>query len=180
MQEDTPPAGFTVWFTGLPAAGKSTLARGLHASLSSRGRRVELLDGDEVRALINTDLGFSQQDRDENVRRVGAIARTLAGNGAAVIVAVISPSAAVRAEVRKTHENRFIEVFVDCPLNVRRARDPKGLYRRAEKGEISEFTGVSAPYDVPVNPDIHLYTDRDSATDCVDMVISRLRELGLA
>ena len=169
--------GFTVWLTGLPAAGKTTLARELCGALRSTGRRVEVLDGDEIRAVVNADLGFSREDRDENIRRIGFIARLLARNGVAVVVAAISPSAPVRGEVRASHESPFVEVFVECPLQVLEERDPKGLYRRARSGELTNLTGVSAPYDAPANPDVRVRTDKQSPVECRDAVLAKLREL---
>ena len=152
--------GFTVWFTGLSGAGKSTLATALASVLTSelagRGLKVEILDGDEVRTNLSKGLGFSREDRDTNIRRIGYVARLLARNGAGVIAAAISPYREVRAEVRQSIESdgaAFIEVFVKCPLDVLVERDVKGLYKRALAGEIKEFTGVSDPYEAPVAAD---------------------------
>jgi len=131
MAEGVQSTGVTVWLTGVPGAGKSTIARALRDTLATSGRKVEVLDGDDLRRTVHADLGFSQEDRDENVRRIGLMARLLSRNGIAAIVAAISPSGPVRREVRESHESPFVEVFVDCPLEELRIRDPKGLYRRA-------------------------------------------------
>lgn len=169
------PSGATIWLTGLSGSGKTTIARALHAALLDAGRRAEVLDGDEIRRTMNADLGFSQADRDANVRRIGFIARLLSRNGVIVIVASISPSGAVRREVRESHESRFLEVFVDCPLDELRARDPKGLYKRAMAGELTGLTGVDAPYDRPSEPDVHVRTDRTPVDVCAEAVLRELR-----
>src|SRR5512147_2229753 len=134
--------GFTLWFTGLPSSGKSTLARRVEDVLLERGMRVEVLDGDEVRENLSKGLGFSKEDRDTNIRRIGYVARLLSRNGVIAITAAISPYRDVRDEVRRAHESRFIEVFVDCSLDELVKRDRKGLYAKALRGEIQHFTGV--------------------------------------
>ena len=177
--------GFTVWFTGLSGAGKSTLATALASALTSelagRGLKVEILDGDEVRTNLSKGLGFSREDRDTNIRRIGYVARLLARNGAGVIAAAISPYREVRAEVRQSIESdgaAFIEVFVKCPLDVLVERDVKGLYKRALAGEIKEFTGVSDPYEAPVDPDVTVETDSETVEVSIRKIIQELARRG--
>jgi len=163
--------GFTLWFTGLSGAGKSTLAGELMRRLS--GARAELLDGDVVRTNLSQGLGFSREDRDTNVRRIGFVAELLSRNGVISVVAAISPYRSTREEMRSRIEN-FVEAFVDCPLDVLTARDPKGLYRRALAGEIPHFTGVSDPYEPPLNPDITVRTDLESMESGADRIWAEL------
>ena len=177
--------GFTVWFTGLSGAGKSTLAKALASALTSelagRGLKVEILDGDEVRTNLSKGLGFSREDRDTNIRRIGYVARLLARNGAGVIAAAISPYREVRAEVRQSIEKdgaAFIEIFVKCPLDVLVERDVKGLYKRALAGEIKEFTGVSDPYEAPVDPDVTVETDSETVEVSIRKIIQELARRG--
>lgn len=153
--------GFTLWFTGLSGAGKSTLAESVRDVLIARGQRVEVLDGDEVRTNLSKGLGFSKEDRDTNIRRIGYVARLLSRNGVAAIGAAISPYRAVRDEVRIAHEAPFIEIYLECSLDELVRRDRKGLYARALAGEIPNFTGVSDPYEPPLSPEIHVRTDRE-------------------
>lgn len=174
-------AGVILWFTGLPSAGKSTLAHAVGAIVRDV-RPVEILDGDEVRAHLSTGLGFSRADRDTNVRRIGFVARLLARHGVFVITAAISPYAAARAEVRReaaAHGLTFLEVFVDAGLETVVARDVKGLYRRALAGEIPRFTGVSDPYEAPVSPDIVVHTDRETVHESVATILRALAARGL-
>ncbi|MGO9267728.1 MAG: adenylyl-sulfate kinase, partial [Candidatus Binataceae bacterium] len=145
--------GFTLWFTGLSGSGKSTLANLIADELRSRGHRVEVLDGDEVRTNLSKGLGFSKEDRDTNIRRIGYVCKLLARNGVIAISAAISPYRDVRDEVRKMHD-RFFEVFVECPLDTLVERDVKGLYKKAIAGEIKNFTGVSDPYEAPLNAEL--------------------------
>src|SRR5437763_915381 len=154
--------GFTVWFTGLSGAGKSTLANLLAEQLRERGKRVELLDGDEVRQNLSSGLGFSKTDRDANIRRIAFVAKLLSRNGVVAITAAISPYREIRDEARAEIKN-FVEVFVDCPLEVCEERDIKGLYARARAGEITQFTGISDPYEPPLNPEVTVHTERESA-----------------
>ena len=156
------PGGFTLWFTGLSGAGKSTLASAVRDELIARGRRVEVLDGDEVRTHLSKGLGFSKEDRDTNIRRIGYVARLLSRNGVAVITAAISPYRDVRDEVRRSHEAPFVEAFVECSIDELTRRDVKGLYAKALRGEIAHFTGVSDPYEPPVAPQIHVCSDRET------------------
>jgi adenylylsulfate kinase len=171
--------GFTLWFTGLSGAGKSTLAAAVRDELVGRGRRVEILDGDEVRTNLSKGLGFSKEDRDTNIRRIGYVARLLARNGVATIAAAISPYRDVRDEVRRVHEVPFVEIYVECPLDELVRRDRKGLYEKALRGEIQNFTGVSDPYEPPVSPDIHVHTDRQRVEESRDHIIEWLQSNGL-
>ncbi len=166
--------GFTLWFTGLSGAGKSTLSLAVAQALRARGRRVERLDGDEVRQRLSRGLGFSKADRDENVRRIGFVARLLSRNGAVAIAAAISPYREVRDELRREHEARFVEVFVDCPLEVLIERDPKGLYARALTGQLPNFSGVSDPYEPPLAPEITVRTDRETVERSCDIIVGWL------
>ncbi len=169
--------GFTIWFTGMSGAGKSTLTNALVPRLRALGKRVEVLDGDEVRLNLSKGLGFSKADRDTNIRRIGYVAHLLTRNGVVVIGAAISPYRAVREEVRALIGN-FVEVYVKCPLETLIARDVKGLYKKALAGEIKEFTGVSDPYEEPLHPEVVVETDRESVEDSVEKILSRLQELG--
>lgn len=171
------PDGFVVWFTGLPSSGKSTLARLLEGALRRRGLRVEVLDGDEVRQRLNRDLGFSKQDRDENIRRIAFVAKLLSRNGVVAITAAISPYRMVRDEARR-EIGRFIEVYVKCPVGVCIARDVKGLYRRALAGEIPNFTGISDPYEEPLNAESVVETDQEGPEAGLRRILARLEDLG--
>jgi adenylylsulfate kinase len=165
--------GSTVWLTGLPSAGKSTIARALAVRLRAEGRQVELLDGDELRSHLTADLGFSRADRDANVRRVGYVARLLARNGVTVLVPVIAPYAAARAQVRADHEadgSVFVEVHVATPLDVCAVRDVKGLYAKQRAGEMSGLTGVDDPYEVPAAPELRLDTQGLTVDDAAALV----------
>jgi adenylylsulfate kinase len=172
-------SGFTLWFTGLSGAGKSTLAQVVRDEIVARGRRVEILDGDEIRTNLSKGLGFSKEDRDTNIRRVGYVARLLSRNGVVVITAAISPYRDVRNEVRQSHEAAFVEAFVDCPLDELVRRDRKGLYAKALRGELQHFTGISDPYEPPVAPDIHLHTDRETIEESRSKVVAWLERRGL-
>lgn len=168
-------AGRVVWFTGLSGAGKSTLALALHDKLLERGVRVELLDGDAVREHLSKGLGFSKEDRDTNIRRIGFVAGLLAKHGVTVLVSAISPYADTRREVLSQYPYA-LEVFVDAPLEVVAQRDVKGLYLKALAGEIKHFTGVSDPYEAPRNPDLHLRTDLISVGEGVQQLLQKLDE----
>jgi adenylylsulfate kinase len=168
----------TVWFTGLPSAGKSTLARALAGELETRGLRVELLDGDEVRRALWPELGFSRADRDANVRRVGELAERLTRHGVITIVALVSPYRAVRDEVRSRLE-AFVEVFVECALDECVRRDPKGLYAAQRAGKVRGVTGVDDPYEAPLAPEVHLRTDQASVEECLLRVLGHLDGSGL-
>lgn len=165
--------GQVIWFTGLSGAGKTTLVTALISHLEAAGREVEILDGDIVRENLSKGLGFSHEDRDTNVRRIGFVAGLLAKHGVTVLVSAISPYQDTRAEVLASFENK-LEVFVDAPLDVVASRDVKGLYKRAMAGEIPHFTGVSDPYEPPTNPDLHLRTDLLSEAECIDRLLQAL------
>ncbi len=167
--------GFVLWFTGLSGAGKTTLGMALESELKQRGIRVERLDGDTVRQSLTRDLGFSKEDRDRNIERVTFVAKLLSRNSVAVLSSFISPYAETRDYVRNETCN-FIEVFVDAPLEVCAERDVKGLYAKAFAGEIPNFTGVSDPYEAPVNPDIHIQTHMETVEESVANVITWLEE----
>ena len=169
--------GFTIWFTGLSGAGKSTLANLLAQRLTDMGRRVELLDGDEIRKNLSSGLGFSKADRDANIRRIAFVAKLLSRNGVVAITAAISPYREIRDEARADIRN-FVEVFVDCPLEICEQRDTKGLYARARAGEIAHFTGISDPYERPLNPEVALHTDRETPDQDVEQILTTLGELG--
>jgi len=169
--------GFTLWLTGLSGAGKSTLAEKLTPELRARGVAVEVLDGDEVRTNLSKGLGFSKEDRDTNIRRIGYVCRLLSRNGVVAISAAISPYRAVRDEVRRSVEQdgaEFIEVFVKCPIMVLAERDVKGLYKKALAGEIKSFTGVSDPYEEPLAPDVLIESDREPVELSVAKIIGEL------
>jgi len=170
--------GFCLWFTGLSGSGKSTIAVVMD-ELRRRGQRVELLDGDEVRENLSKGLGFSKEDRDINIRRIGWVAAVLARNGVVAITAAISPYRDIRDEIRGQIDN-FVEVYVDTPLDLCEERDVKGLYAKARSGEIPQFTGVSDPYEPPSAPEVRVVThDRDVAASAAQ-VLSYLEEAGLA
>ncbi|MEX2280007.1 MAG: adenylyl-sulfate kinase [Acidimicrobiia bacterium] len=169
--------GVTVWLTGLSGSGKSTVAHALEDRLVSSGRASYVLDGDNVRHGLNGDLGFSPEDRTENVRRIGEVARLMADAGLVVAVPVISPYRADRARVRASHAAagiRFVEVWVATPVEVCEERDPKGMYARARAGEITGFTGVDAPYEAPESPDLTLDTSTTTVESCVGQIIPLL------
>ncbi len=169
--------GFVVWFTGLSGAGKSTLARELESVLRERGLKVEVLDGDVIRTNLSKGLGFSKEDRDTNIRRIGFVCKLLARNGVATIAAAISPYREVRDEVRRDIGD-FVEVYVKCPIDVLKERDAKGLYAKALRGEISNFTGISDPYEEPLNPEVTLETDKQSVEESLATLMAKLEELG--
>ena len=171
--------GLTLWLTGLSGAGKSTIAERVAAELRRRGRRVEVLDGDAIRENLSKGLGFSKEDRDTNIRRIGFVAELLARNGVVVVVAAISPYRAVRDEVR-ARIDRFVEVHVHCSLDELVRRDVKGLYRRAIAGEIPHFTGVSDPYEAPLDPEVVVDTAVESVEDSVLRVLAALDESAAA
>ena len=174
--------GFTLWLTGLSGAGKTTLAELLKTELRARGVGVEVLDGDEVRTNLSKGLGFSKEDRDTNIRRIGYVCRLLSRNGVATVSAAISPYSAVRDEVRRAVEqdgSEFIEVFVKCPIGVLAERDVKGLYKKALAGELKGFTGVSDPYEEPLAPDVVVETDRESVEFSSTKILLELEQRGL-
>lgn len=169
--------GATIWFTGLSGSGKSTIAVALENALFKRGKLSYRLDGDNVRLGINKNLGFSEADRTENIRRIGEISKLFGDAGTIALSSFISPYRADRDEVRSLHDAadlKFIEVFVDCTLEVAESRDPKGLYKKARAGEIKNFTGIDDPYEAPITPEIHLHTDKMTLEDEVSMIIDYL------
>ncbi len=170
--------GATLWFTGLPASGKSTIAREVYRQLLDRGFAVELLDGAEVRESLSRGLGFSREDREENIRRIGYVAKLLSRNGVIAICAAVSPYAASREEVRRNTTN-FVEVYVECPVEVAESRDTDGLYEKARRGEIEDFTGVNAPYEAPEAPEVHVNADRESVESAAWKVIRTLEMIGI-
>jgi len=169
--------GFTLWFTGLPCSGKSAIADRVAGLLREDGLKVERLDGDVVRQSLCRDLGFSRHDRDENIRRVSFVAKLLTRNGVAVLTSFISPYREIREEARQEIGD-FIEVYVKCPLEVCMARDVKGMYQKAIKGEIKEFTGISDPYEEPLQPELILETDRESLEESARKVLAYLQQAG--
>jgi adenylyl-sulfate kinase len=169
--------GFTLWFTGLSGAGKSTLANMLADELRARGHRVEVLDGDEVRTNLSKGLGFSKEDRDTNIRRIGYVCNLLARNGVIAISAAISPYREIRDEVRAQHD-RFFEVYVKCPLDTLVERDVKGLYRKALNGEIGHFTGVSDPYEEPFNPELVIESNHERPDQSLQHLLESLERAG--
>lgn len=169
--------GAAVWFTGFSGAGKSTIADALTQKLKSEGYRLEVLDGDEIREHLTKDLGFSKEDRDTNIRRIGFVAKLLARNGVIVLVPVISPYRAIREEMRANIDN-FVEVFVNAPLSVCEDRDVKGLYKKVRSGEIKQFTGIDDPYEPPTDPEVECRTDLEEISESVDKIFNRLLELG--
>jgi adenylyl-sulfate kinase len=166
--------GFTLWFTGLSGAGKSTLSEIVAQRLRDAGRKVELLDGDVVRTNLSQGLTFSKPDRDTNVRRIGFVCELLSRNGVVAIVAAISPYREVREELRERIPN-FLEVYVECPIDALAQRDVKGLYKKALAGEIQQFTGVSDPYEPPLDPHLSLRSDQEAVTESVDRIWAMLK-----
>ena len=165
----------TVWLTGLPSAGKTTIARAVEKRLLDEGRKVEVLDGDVVRTHLTKGLGFSREDRDENVRRIGFVANLLSRNGVTVLASVISPYRSVRDELRELHDGRFVEVYVSTPVEVCSERDVKGLYAKQRSGEISGLTGVDDPYEPPVAPEVVIPTHELTIDEAVERVLEALR-----
>jgi bifunctional enzyme CysN/CysC len=168
-----PHRGLTVWFTGLSASGKTTLCRAVYERLTARGCRLELLDGDTVRKHLSKGLGFSREDRNENIRRIGFVAGLLTRNGVIALAAAISPYRAVRDEVRASIGD-FVEVYVNAPLEVCEARDPKGLYRKARAGQLPAFTGIDDPYEPPLQPEVECRTDREPLEECTAKVLAAI------
>ena len=174
--------GFTLWFTGLSGAGKTTLTEAIVPELRARGVKIEVLDGDEVRTNLSKGLGFSKEDRDTNIRRIGYVARLLSRNGVGVIAAAISPYREIRDEVRASVEAegvKFVEVFVKASLDTLVARDVKGLYQKAIAGEIKQFTGVSDPYEEPLTPEVLVNSDNETIEQSAATILAKLEALGL-
>src|SRR3954470_3329489 len=168
--------GFTIWFTGLSGAGKTTISEIVAPALRERGLKIEVLDGDIVRTNLSKGLGFSKEDRHTNIRRIAFVADLLSRNGVGVITAAISPYREIRREARETMGERFIEVYVKASVEACAERDVKGLYEKAFKGEIKEFTGVSDPYEPPLNPEITLDTEHETAEESAHKLLTLLEE----
>lgn len=169
--------GVTVWFTGLSGAGKTTITRALEQKLRDEGYSLEILDGDVVRTNLTKGLGFSKEDRDTNIRRIGFVCHLLTRNGVIVLVSAISPYREIREEI-KGKIGDFVEVFVNAPLNVCEDRDVKGLYKKARAGEIKSFTGIDDPYEPPLNPEVECRTDLETLDESVNKVWQKLEEMG--
>lgn len=181
--QETHVTGATVWLTGLPSAGKTTLAHGLAGRLRAEGHRVEVLDGDEMREFLSAGLGFGREDRHTNVQRIGFVAELLASNGVKVLVPVIAPYADSRAAVRERHRREgtvYLEVHVATPVEVCSARDVKGLYAKRAAGEISGLTGVDDPYEEPEGPDLRIESHRQTVEESARTLYALLTERGLA
>lgn len=170
--------GFTLWFTGLSGAGKSTIAGLVEKRLREAGAKVEVLDGDAVRENLSKGLGFSKEDRDTNIRRIGFVCELLSRNGVIAIVAAISPYRAVREELRSGIPS-FVEIYVECPLEVVAERDVKGLYKKAIAGHIGQFTGVSDPYEPPLHPEVVVHSAGETPDQSAEKVWNKLEQLGL-
>jgi len=177
MTETKKQKGFTLWFTGLSGSGKSTISERVALRLQRAGLSVEVLDGDIVRTHLSKGLGFSREDRDENIKRVGFVCQILSRNGVAVIASVISPYREAREDNRKKIRD-FVEVYVQCPVEVCAQRDIKGLYQKARAGEIKGFTGVDDPYEPPLQPEVVCHTDVETVGESVEKVLRKLEELG--
>jgi adenylylsulfate kinase len=169
--------GVTVWFTGLSGAGKTTICQAVEQELRNRELGLEVLDGDIIRENLTKGLGFSKADRDENIRRIGFVAKLLTRNGVIVLVSAISPYRTIREEVRQQIGN-FVEVYVSAPLDICEQRDVKGLYKRARAGEIKQFTGIDDPYEPPIHPEIECKTHEETLEQSVEKVLSTLEQLG--
>lgn len=169
--------GFTIWFTGLSGAGKTTVSRLVEKELRARGFKVEILDGDVVRENLSKGLGFSKEDRDTNIRRIGFVCELLTRNDVVAIAAAISPYRSIRDENR-ARIGRFVEVYASCPMDVLAERDVKGLYKKALRGEIKNFTGVDDPYEPPLNPDVVIESDKETPEVSAAKVIAKLQGLG--
>jgi adenylylsulfate kinase len=174
--------GATLWFTGLSGSGKSTVAVELEGTLHEMGVLSYRLDGDNVRMGINKNLGFSAEDRTENIRRIGEVSKLFVDSGVIALSSFISPYRADRDQVRALHEDAgmdFIEIYVDCSLAAAEERDPKGLYKKARAGEIKNFTGIDDPYEEPNSPEIHLHSDQQSLAEEIEIIMNALRERGI-
>ena len=169
--------GFTVWFTGLSGSGKTTITDRLLELFEARKIHIEVLDGDVVRTNLGKGLGFSKEDRDTNIRRIAFVCKLLTRNGAGVVAAAISPYREVREHARNEIKN-FVEVFVSCPVEVCEERDVKGLYAKARSGEIKQFTGISDPYEAPLNPEVVCETDKETVDESARKVIAALEDMG--
>jgi adenylyl-sulfate kinase len=170
--------GFTLWFTGLSGAGKSTISKMIEERFRANHAKVEVLDGDVVRTHLSKGLGFSKEDRDENIRRIGFVCELLSRNGVIAVVAAISPYRAVREEVRSRIAN-FVEVYVECPIDVLAERDVKGLYKKALAGEIPQFTGVTDPYEPPLAPEVTVNSSSETPDESAEKIWATLKRSGL-
>ncbi|AOH55178.1 adenylyl-sulfate kinase [Peribacillus muralis] len=171
---------YILWFTGLSGSGKSTIANMVEAKLHAKGVSTYILDGDNLRNGLNEDLGFSMDDRKENIRRIGEVSKIFVDSGIVVLATFISPYANDREDVRKKVESdEFIEIYVKCPIEACEERDPKGLYKKARIGKITDFTGVSAPYEEPENPEIIIETSENTIEECVQQIINYLVDAGI-
>ena len=169
--------GFCLWFTGLPCSGKTTIAKIVEDKLKEKGMNVECLDGDVVRQSLTRDLGFSKEDRDKNIERVTFVAKLLSRNGVAALVSFVSPYIGARDNARKECTN-FIEAYVKCPVEECEKRDVKGMYKKARRGEIKDFTGIDDPYEEPLNPELVLETDKEDAEKSASRILKKLGETG--
>jgi adenylylsulfate kinase len=174
----TDPEGFVVWMEGLPGSGKSTLSREVSRRLKAAGWKTEILDGDEVRHMFSPELGFSRSDREFHARRVSYVARMLARNGVAVLVAMITPYETSRQAARSQVSARFAEVWLKCPVEICRQRDPKGLYRSVQEGGAKKMTGVDDPFEEPLNPELVVDTSTASVSDCASRILRYLQSVG--
>jgi len=177
IKDTSSKEGFTLWFTGLPSSGKSTLADAVGEKLKAKWMKVERLDGDIIRRYLWKELGFSKEDRDENIRRVTYLASMLTRNGVAVLTSFVSPYREIREEARGKI-GKFVEVYVKCPLEVCIQRDTRGMYKRALAGEIRDFTAISHPYEEPVDPEVTVETNKETVNEGTERIIKRLEELG--
>ncbi|WP_315110514.1 adenylyl-sulfate kinase [Clostridium intestinale] len=168
--------GVVLWFTGLSGSGKSTVASSLEKRLHDMGKLTYTLDGDNVRHGLNSDLGFSDEDRIENIRRIGEISKLFVDAGVITIATFVSPFREDRQKVRDLLEKDFVEIYIDCPIEVCEKRDPKGIYKKARAGEIKHFTGIDSPYENPINPEIVVSTHLNTLDECVDKLIAYLEE----
>jgi adenylylsulfate kinase len=171
--------GIVIWMTGLSGSGKSTIAKNVQDSILKNSINVEILDGDEIRKNLSPDLGYTPKDRDTNIRRIGFIANLLSRHGVIVIVSAISPYRSIRNEVRSMVSSQFIEVYVNCPVEVCEQRDVKGLYAAVRRGEIKSFTGIDAPYEEPFSPELTCFTDRESVDISTSKILSYLEKRGI-
>ena len=169
--------GIVIWLTGVPASGKSTIAVAVEEQFRAQGLPVQNLDADKVRANLSPNLGYTAEARDENTKRLAWMSQMLSKHGVNVIVAAVSPLRSHRARAREWCP-KFVEVFVDCPLEVCQERDPKGLYARATRGEVNDIAGMHMPYEAPNAPEVHCLTDLESVQDCAQAVLAKLKELG--
>jgi len=169
--------GFVLWLTGLPGSGKTTITNTLAPLLKEEGLRVEVMDGDEVRKSLSSDLGFSKEDREEHARRVTYVSKLLARNGVAVIVALIAPYRSFRQRVREEIEN-YVEIYVKASVEECIRRDPKGLYKKALAGEIKDMTGIDDPYEEPIDHELTIDTENEAVDECLEKIVGKLKELG--